>query len=98
MHGDHGDLDYYVEAYESARQGGTAADVTAYVPPREHPEYAGIVVELLRVDVECSWRSGQPSRLAEYCRRFPDVLGSPGQLAPVAFEEYRVRHLHGDSV
>ncbi len=93
-----GDLNSYVDAFEQACQAGGKADVAQFTPPTDHPCYGEIVVELLRVDLECSWQSGLGSRLDDYRARFPKALDCPKMLKLVAFEEFRQRRMHGESI
>ncbi len=92
------ELESIVEAYESARNSGQAVEIAHFLPPPTHPRYGEIAVELLRVDLECTWNTEQPNRLTEYLANFPDVLQDTARLASVAFEEYRLRRLHGEDI
>ena len=91
-------LDEYIEAYESAREAGDALDLTDFVPPMDHPQWSETIVELVRVDLEYSWASGQGRRVEQYQRMFPAALHERERLAKVAFEEYRLRRLSGEPV
>ncbi len=92
------DLDDYIERYESARATDSEVDVAHFGPDKSHPEYAQIMVELLRVDLEYGWQRGERDKLGECQSRFADVLRDPDHLQQVAFEEFRLRRLAGESV
>lgn len=91
------DLDHYVDAFESARSTRRDVDVENYLPEQSHPRYSEIVVELLRIDLEWSWKRGTPKPLAEYGARFCGVLADRGQMEALAFEEYRLRRQAGEA-
>lgn len=54
-------------------------------------------VELIRADLEFSYADQAPRTLQYYHVEFPEVLGDRQSLAEVAFEEYRMRYLAGNS-
>ena len=92
------ELDDYIERYESARAAGGDVDVAQFSPDKDHPNYAEIMVELLRVDLEYGWQRGQRDLLARWQSRFADVLRVPDHLQQVAFEEFRLRRQSGEDV
>jgi serine/threonine protein kinase/predicted Zn-dependent protease len=94
------DVDAAVEAFEAARaeQNGVALDLRDFAPPADHPHYAEIVVELIRVDLEYGWASSDSDRLQRYCQLFPTVFGQQECLTRIAFEEFRLRQQQGERV
>lgn len=94
------DLDQYVDAFESACEQGLprSTDLRAFVPASGHAHYAEIVVELCRVDLERHWHHSVGNRLAHYQALFSDVFREPRHLEQLAFEEFRLRRLQGESV
>ena len=50
------------------------ADLADFLPPRDHPLYLEVLRELVRVDLELSWKHGHPSALEAYRRRFPELF------------------------
>lgn len=92
------DLEIQVERYESARVGQGRVEIESFLPDRDHPQYAEIAAELIRVDLEYGWREGNPRLLDWYHERFPDVFENRELVAGIAFEEYRLRCQSGESV
>ncbi len=86
-----------VEAYEQSLADGVACALDAFLPNQSHPEFAEIVVELVRVEMEHrGWQ--QSSMIAQYCERFPDVFSDSKCRSIIAFEDFRVRRQHGEKV
>jgi serine/threonine protein kinase/tetratricopeptide (TPR) repeat protein len=92
------ELDSYVEAYEDACASGLRPAVEEFLPAPSHPHFLVIAAEMLRVDLELSWQFGTPRPLAEYRRRFADVLSDAQRWNSLAYEEFRLRLQAGDSV
>ena len=95
------ELDRFVEKCESAWREAASADavdVAALLPPIEHPGYATIAVELLRVDLDHRFSRGVNPGLSSYVSRFPQALSDPERLSELAYEEYRLRVQSGESV
>ena len=91
-------VDDYVEAYESARELETQTNFVDFLPNRDHDLYRSVVAEVIRVDMENSWNSGQKMRLDEYQKIVPDAFDDREVLGQVAFEEYRLRLRAGEKV
>jgi serine/threonine protein kinase/Flp pilus assembly protein TadD len=91
-----GELDQFIAAYEVAKAHDAAADWADFLPPRDHPLYAAVLRELVRIDLESGWDEGQPRRLEDYQRRFPELAHDPDGFREIAFEEYRLRCLAGE--
>lgn len=89
------DLEEIVEDFELQRARRSDLRIADYVPNANHPQYNEVVVELVRVDLEFSYREGQPRSLEHYLADFPDVLGDPEILSQVAFEDYRLAFRSG---
>ncbi len=89
------ELDDYVSSFEKARGVAADIDLASFLPLTDHPLYLSVLCELVRVDLELSWRGGQPRRLEEYLGRFPGLGVERKSLQEIAFEEYRLRHRWG---
>jgi len=89
------DLDEIVERFEDQMADAGDARIEDFVPVAGHPAYLGVLGELIRVDLEHRWNRGQPVALGEYARRFPEAFAQPAFVAPLAFEEFRVRRSAG---
>jgi len=72
-----------------------AIDLRAYLPPVEDPLRSVALQELIKAELEIRWRRGQTVRIESYVNEFPE-LQVVGTLPPLIYEEYRVRHMHGD--
>src|SRR5262249_8886486 len=64
--------------------------------PIGNPLREKVLPELVRVDLEWSWRVGRRRRLEEYREAYPELFSNPDIVAEIAFEEYRQRCLAGD--
>src|SRR4051794_11950241 len=107
-----------IERFEVAWRAGTPPRIEEFLraasaaPGSDVPSRAGLLAELVKIDLEYRWRgagqggSGEGTgtdeslperpRLEHYLARYPD-LGSPEQLSvDLIGEEYRVRRRWGD--
>lgn len=66
-----------IEAFEEAKARDGRADPAAFLPLRDHPEYLAILCELVRVDMEYSWRGGAAERRRRLCRTLPRAVPRP---------------------
>jgi hypothetical protein len=89
-------LDDFVAAFETAQEGDGSTDLTHFLPAMPHPLYRAVASELIRVDLEFSWRRGQPKRMEDYQPLFPDLFQDQEVLQAIAFEEYRLRRQAGE--
>jgi serine/threonine protein kinase/Tfp pilus assembly protein PilF len=89
-------IDEVVEAFESSGCSGQR-EIEQFLPNRDHPFYLPALRELVRVDLELSSCRGRPKRLEHYQLRFPELFEDPLCLEEIAFEEYRLRKLAGES-
>ncbi|MEZ6062943.1 MAG: serine/threonine-protein kinase, partial [Planctomycetaceae bacterium] len=92
------DLDSAVEAFEAAIASGVPCAPVDFAPQPSHPAYAEIVVELVRVDLERGWRTGVPRTVEDYVLDFPDIFAEQDRRSQLAYEEFRVRKMHGQPV
>ncbi|MCA9215472.1 MAG: protein kinase [Planctomycetales bacterium] len=91
-------LNEIVEAFESSRLQDADVAIDEFLPEQHDPEYARIALELMRVDMEHSWRNGEPKSLDDYKRRFNDVLSDQVAFRELAFEDYRQKLLRGKTI
>ncbi len=89
-------LQHCANRFEQAWKGGTAVDLSQFLPPAGDPLRDRCLHELVKVDLEMRWRSGQPVVLEYYLEKLPEL--GPAEALPVdlVYEEYLVRHRHGD--
>lgn len=91
-------LDDYVEAFERAWQGEAVPRIIDFAPPGEHPDQRQILLEMIRADLEFRSQRECGKSLEQYATEFPELLSDEQALSLLAFEEYRVRRLSGDTV
>jgi serine/threonine protein kinase len=92
------ELDEFVEAYEARLADTGSARLADFLPRSGHPDFARIVGELIRVDMECAWTRGQPKRIADYRHEFPELLNDSAVVTAIAYEEFRQRRQAGEEV
>lgn len=85
------ELDEFVERFEMAHAARPGIDVAEYMPSQQHPRYAEIACELLRVHMELSASVGQFISTEQYQQRFPEVCAQSIYLKALQSEEERVR-------
>lgn len=91
------DLEERIEAYEAEQARRGEADLAAFLPDPTDPLYLEVLRELVRVDMEYSWRQGRPRRLEDYQARFPELFADADCCQAVVFEEYRLRERAGEN-
>ena len=71
-------------------------DLKSILPDEADPLRPLALRELVKVDMELRWRSGEAVKLDDYVRKYGEL--GPARLLPATliFEEYRVRQLFGD--
>jgi hypothetical protein len=85
-----------IEAFEAACAGHGRPELADFLPADGHPLRLAVLAELVRIDMEYSWKRGAAKRLEVYRPAFPELFSDPGALRGVAFEEYRLRRLAGE--
>ncbi len=91
-------VDEFVEAYESAHEKGENPHFVDFLPGPTHDLYRTVAAEVIRVDMEYSWKSGDKANLQQYREMVPEAMNDREVLAQVAFEEYRLRLRAGEKV
>lgn len=92
------ELESKVEAFESLRLSQGHANIIDYLPASNHARYFEIAAELVRVDMELSWNDGLRNNLDYYCQLIPGLSKDQIALEKVAYEEYRLRIINGETV
>src|SRR5688500_2455891 len=90
------ELEAFVEGFEDALWSHGDRDLTRHLPHQNHPLFARILSEFIRIDLEYGWERGTAQPLTDYRRQFPDFFRDPALVKAVAFEEYRLRRRAGD--
>lgn len=86
-----GDVDAAVEAFEDARASDRSVSLRLFLPDREAQCYLETLQELVRTDLDHRFRETGSASLEDYRDLWPELFESPEAIAPLAFEEYRLR-------
>lgn len=89
-------LEELASRLEEAWKKGGPVDLTAFLPQADNPLRRPALQELVKVDMECRWRRGQPVVLDYYLDKFPELGRARDLPVKLIFEEFRVRKLFGD--
>jgi serine/threonine protein kinase/Flp pilus assembly protein TadD len=90
------DIDPFIAAFEKSQARAGRADIADFLPGPEHPHFLSILRELVRADLEYSWRRGQSKLVEDYLAAFPQLRQDRAGLLAIAFEEYRLRQQAGE--
>jgi Protein kinase domain/Sulfatase-modifying factor enzyme 1 len=71
-------------------------DLKSILPDEADPLRPLALRELVKVDMELRWRSGEPAKLDYYVDTYGELGPAKSLPASLVFEEYRVRQLFGD--
>ncbi len=85
------ELDQFVERFEIAHAKNPGVDVAQFMPDVQHPRYAQIACELLRVHMELSAAAGRFISADEYRQKFPQACEQTALFKALQAEEHRVR-------
>ncbi|HEV3202844.1 MAG TPA: hypothetical protein VGY77_00605 [Gemmataceae bacterium] len=91
------ELEDYIEGFEKALARDDSINLADFLPPSDNPLYPQALSEIIRSDMEFSFRRGTPRKLEDYGQRFPGLFQDPHTLKTLAFEEYRLRRLAGET-
>lgn len=86
-----GDVEDFIESFEQARSADRNVSIRDFLPDQQCSHYLEVLQELVRVDLDQRFRDGQITSLEEYRDEFPVLFASSETVAPLAFEEYRLR-------
>lgn len=90
-------VDQHTEAFEQAIQLNLNTRVDEFLPDPASPQFSEVLCEILRVQMEYMWNSGQGKNLEYYFEKFPMLMEKSEFLQRISFEHYRQRLEHGDS-
>jgi len=85
-----------VSRFEEANQDKAAAPLESFLPPAGDALRPIGLTELIKSDLEISWRRGQGRTLEDYLERFPELKITRSFWPKLLFEEFRVRQDFGD--
>jgi serine/threonine protein kinase len=84
------------DQFQAAWQAGQTPDLEQFAPPAGSALRRLALRELVLIDLEMRWRQGQVVGLEQYLERFPEIGPTEATATKLIFEEYRIRHRHGD--
>jgi serine/threonine protein kinase len=85
----------FERAWQKAEAGGIV-DLDRFLPPRGHPLRTIALHTLIKTDLENRWKRDRACDLEDYLERFPELRPSKDLPAQRIYDEYAVRHRHGD--
>jgi predicted Ser/Thr protein kinase len=83
-------LEEFVERFEKAWREGTSPDLAQFLPA-SGPSRLAVLAELVQIDLERRLKAGEPVRVEDYLRRYPELAEVPNALPSLASTEYRLR-------
>lgn len=93
-----GGIEDIIESYEDACASGRSVSIRDFLPTKDDPSRLRVLQELIRVEMDRSFRNGISLALEDYRAEYPELFVSPKLLAPLAFEEYRLRLMSAEPV
>ena len=91
-------IESYIDSFEERLAEQGTANVAEFFPDRNDPLFSRVASELVRVDLELAWDAGTQKTLADYVELLPELNSDPQLRSEIAFEEYRQRCHHGETV
>lgn len=82
--------------FEKACSQEEVVEMNRFLPPLGSPLRPHVLHELIKIELEKRWRGGKIIGLESYLEKFPELGGPAKVSASLIYEEYRVRHVHGD--
>ena len=92
------DIEAAVEAFEDAALTGRSVSVREFLPDRTSPSWLAVLQELIRVALEQDFHEHGTGSVESYRGEFPELFESTDAIAPLVFEEYRLRLRGGETV
>ncbi len=86
-----GGMDAIIESFEDAHASENPVRIRDFLPDRTDAIYTQVLQELVRINMEKRFRSHESISLEDYREDFPELFESADLLAPLAFEEFRLR-------
>jgi|GEM_PF-4390861 len=91
-------IESYIDSFEERLAEQGTASVADFFPERNDPLFLRVASELVRVDLELAWEAGEQKTLANYREVLPELNTDSQLRSEIAFEEYRQRCHHGETV
>ena len=84
-------IDDATERLEESWKRGNSTDLAEYVPAAKHPHRIAALIELVKVDQEYRWESGDHKLLEDYLREWPELSAHNDVVAQLLDAECRTR-------
>lgn len=84
------------KAWQQLDSGTVELDLTQFLPDSSNPVRGAVLIELVKKDLKERWSRGQPAKLEEYLGKFTDLGDAAALPAALIYQEYLLRHVHGD--
>jgi serine/threonine protein kinase len=88
-------IESLVKRWETAE---TPPVLAEFVPEQPASLRRLVLVELIKVDLDCRFTRKQPKPIEDYVAEFPELAGPSGTPCDLIFEEFQVRRRHGENV
>src|SRR4051812_26030489 len=82
-------LERILERFEDAWRRGEQPALEPFLAEAEPAERAILLFELVHEDLDYRLRAGQPARVEDYLRRFPELERTPEHVVELITGEYR---------
>ena len=66
-------IDTALQQLEEAWRRASQPDIGSLVPPVGNPVHLRVLVELVKADQECRWKSGVPTKIEDYFHAWPEL-------------------------
>jgi WD40 repeat protein/serine/threonine protein kinase len=90
-------LERATERFERARRGGESPAIEECLPPDQEIRVA-VLIELVHAELELRLRAGEPARVEEYLRRFPELGEDEAIARDLVVSELALRRAHEPGV
>lgn len=94
----HESIDHYIDQFEIAMNSGKSFLLHDFLPPKDHPDHAGIACELVRIDIEYGFVKHQIKPLSWYEINLPVVFETEQYRKAIEFEIDRLSKIYPDHV
>ncbi len=91
-------IDEAIDSFEEGWSLDSRSDIRSLLGRFHLADDSTAITELIRIDIELRYAQGIPIDLDEYLNEFGAFLGEPGDIAQIAFEDFRAREAYGHPV
>jgi hypothetical protein len=89
-------IDAAVRQLEETWRYAPQPDIGSLVPPADNPLRLHILVEQIKADQECRWKSGIPTKIEYYLDAWPELLGQVSVILELLDSECLTRAMFSD--